>query len=334
MKNIITIVCLLFLVTQTSLAQFQINYIQSADGTRKFLKITSQEHAEAAKRINAFIAQDWGFNPAAKDPFENLEVTEESDFHYELGAANTRTFSIVIVNSYSAAGLHIDRRPYLFDSKTGAAVDMSKLFGADGQAKLKKALHKSWKAAVKAAAEDKNESRASEYKDCLTNDTDTELQSERMVVLDQAIQFWAGSCLEGTAYDFEADRGHGPHTYSWGQLLPMLTPYGFSLFIDKGVAPLQTLLRGTIDGKYPISLALLPGKGDGNLVGMLTYDRIGEPLNLAGTMNGNQIRFNELDASGNPVSDIEVTWNGTKLTGSFINLTTKKQMTFEAAPVK
>jgi hypothetical protein len=299
-----------------------------------FLKVASAAHPEIGKRINTFVQKDWGYEPNAKNPFENSGIPEEGDFQYEVGANNARVLSLTVESSYSAAGLHIDRRPYLFDSKTGATIDMNRLFGADGMAKLKKALHKSWKAAVKAAADDKNESRASEYKDCVTNDTGTELQPDRMMVLDQAIQFWAGGCLEGTGYDFEADRSRGPHTYSLGQLLPMLTPYGYSLFVDKGTAPFQTLLRGTIDGKYPISLTLLPGKDGGTVGGLLVYDRVGEPLNLDGTVNGNQLQFHELDTTGSPVSDIEVSWNGTKLTGSFINLKTRKQMAFDAAVVK
>ena len=328
------IICLLLIVSQASLAQFKVEYIHSADDTRTFLRIDSEQHPQVAQHINSIIQKDWGYNPGAKDPFENLSITEEADFQFDIGANNARVFSMIIMTSYAAAGLHIDRRQYHFDSRTGAPINMNNLFGAEGQSKLKKALHKSWKAAIKTAAEDKNESRSSEYKDCLANDKNSEVEPERMIIIDQGIQFWAGSCLEGTTYDFEADRGQGPHTYSLGQLLPMLTPYGFSLFVDKSTAPLQTLLHGTVDGKYPISVTLLPGKDPGTIGGMLVYDRIGEPLRIDGTMAGNQFKFHEMDPAGNPVSDIEVSWNGTKLTGSFINLKSKKQMPFEAAVVK
>lgn len=328
------IIYLLLLAAQASFAQFKVEYIYSADSARTFLHISSGQRPQVAQRINKVVEDAWGYHAGAKDPFEELGRTEESDFHFDVGANNDRVFSITIVSSYAAAGLHIDRTPFLFDSKTGGQIDMNKLFGPEGQAKLKKALYKSWKAALKAAAEDKKESRADEYKACLESDGSSEKEPNRLMILDQGIQFWAGSCLEGTAYDFEEDRSQGPHTYSFGQLLPMLTPYGFSLFVNRSTAPLQTLLRGLIDGKYPISLALLPGQENGTIAGMLVYDRVGEPLNLRGTMNGNQYQFHELDASGTPLSDIEVSWNGSKLTGSFINLKTKKQMMFEAGSVK
>jgi hypothetical protein len=92
------------------------------------------------------------------------------------------------------------------------------------------------------------------------------------------------------------------------------------------------LMRGTIDGKYAISLSLHPvsPEAPGTLSGTIVYDRIGEPITLGGTMNGNQLVLHELDASNNAVSNIEVSWDGTRLTGSFINLKSKKQMSFVA----
>lgn len=130
---------------------------------------------------------------------------------------------------------------------------------------MKKALHKSWVAALKAADADKNNSRRNEYSECLKADATTEITPSR---------------------------------------------------------------------KYPISLALLPGDDAGSIKGSIVYDRVGGPINIKGTVHGNQIKFNELDESGNSLSDIEVTWNGTKLVGSFTNLKSKKQMPFEAVVVK
>jgi hypothetical protein len=330
------ILLLLFVCTQVVSAQvFKIGYITSTDSAQKtFMHIESAERPAIAKKIDAAISQDWGYDAKAKDPFENLEVPEEADFHFTVGANNDRVLSVTVESSYSACGLHIDRRAYHFDSKTGEAIDLRTLFGPEGDAKLKKALHKSWKAALKAAAEDPRESRAEEYKACLTNDNTSETDPSRIMIMDLGIKIWAGSCLEGTGYDFEADRSQGPHDYTLGQLLPMLTPYGFSLFADKGAAPLQTLLRGMVDGKYPISLTLLPAHPAGSVKGVIVYDRVGEPINLYGTIDANQIKFHELDATGGHLSDIEVTWDGTKLTGSFINLKSKKQMPFLAAAAK
>jgi hypothetical protein len=67
---------------------------------------------------------------------------------------------------------------------------------------------------------------------------------------------------------------------------------------------------------------------------MIVYDRFGGVIKLNGTMNGNQFNFHELDESNNPVSDINVNWDGTKLAGTFMNLKAKKQMTFAATPVE
>lgn len=324
--------CLLaFCFTQSVAQVFSVDEIISSDSSRRFWVIRSGQHTDAARKINAVLQSDWGYDPGLGDPFENMAA--EDDFYDEVAANNDRVFSVVLEASHSGCGLHITRRSYNFDSKTGAAIDMNKLFGADGHVKIRKALYKSWRAALKSAAA--GDDRADEYKACLVEaEKISEIDVGRLMITDRGIKFWAGSCLEGTAYDFNADRSQGPHEYSFAQLLPMLTPYGYTLFADRLSGPVQNLLRGTIDGKYPISLTILPGKTADTITGMIVYDRVGQPINLSGTMNGNQFVIHELDEKNNPLSDIEVSWDGTKLTGSFVNLKSRKQMPFVASAVK
>ncbi|HMJ70410.1 MAG TPA: hypothetical protein VK508_16005 [Cyclobacteriaceae bacterium] len=305
-----------------------------------FPVIESAQRPEAAKKINAVIQKDWGYDPNAKDSFGNMEVVSSSDdFGYSVTTNNERMLSLVIQSSYSGCGLHITRHVYNFDSRTGESFDGTKLFGTEGQVKLKKALFKSWKALCEAAVADPEtpDYYLQQYKDCLAAaGKQTELDYSEMKITDQGIEFSAGSCLEGTTYDYQADVTQGPHVYSPGQMLPMLTPYGYSLFFDPSSGPVQALMRGTIDGKYAISLTLLPAKEGSTpdaIGGMIVYDRIGQPINLSGTMNGNKVVFHELDESKNALSNIEATWDGTKLTGMFTNLKSKKQMPFVASVV-
>jgi hypothetical protein len=238
---------------------------------------------------------------------------------------------LVVTGSHSGCGFHVTRSVYNYDSKTGESIDINKIFGSDGEVKLLKLLLKQWKEKLKAA-------QASEdrYKECIEDpNTITAFSIEninRYLIGDHSISFWAGQCLDGS--EAEYDHTVGPHVLSLGQLLPMLTPYGFSLFVDKWHAPMQTLLRGTIDGKYPISLTLKDGGSADTIGGMIVYDRVGEPINLGGTVNGTQFTLHELDASNNPLSDINVSWDGSKLTGTFTNLKSKKQMSFVASLVK
>jgi hypothetical protein len=330
MKSIIT--CLLLLCAYISGAQVTIKDL--SNDTVSFPMIQTPQKPEAAKKMNAALKADWGFDAYAKNPWIEYRPVEEASFGYKVGINNGRALSMEIESQYSACGLHITRYDYNFDSRTGAPVDLNKIFGADGQVKLNKALAKTWKATLKAASMDPNESRADEYKTCLVdNEKITAASIERILLVNEGIKFWINGCLEGTAYDFEVDRGHGPHVYSLGQLLPMLTPYGFSLFVDKQTGPTQNLLRGTVDGKYPISLTLLPGKDANSITGMIVYDRVGTPIQVEGTMNGNQITFHEFEKPDEYLSNIEVSWDGAKLTGSFTNVKTKKQMSFEAAGV-
>jgi hypothetical protein len=330
------ILSVLLVAANVSFAQFfKITRINNTDSTKVFFEIEPTQRAAAVKRMNGIIAKDWGYNPNASDRFENLVVDEATDFSYVVSANNERVLSMTVESSYSACGLHITRFVYNFDARTGEPLGPDKIFGADGQLKLRKALHKSWKSALKSAAADKDDYHVDEYKACLAEaEKTTEKGVARMLLTDTGIKFWVETCVEGTTYDFEADKSQGPFEYSFGKLLPMLTSYGYALFANKSAAPVQTLMRGTIDGKYPISLTLLDTGSAGTIGGMIVYDRVGEPINLGGTMNGNQIVFHELDDSRNALSDIEVTWDGTKLGGSFTNLKSKKQMPFVATVVK
>lgn len=302
-----------------------------------FPLITDATLPLVAKKINIAIKKDWGFDAYAKNPWENFFVQDGASFHYEVGTNSSRVFSVEMQSSYAACGLHITRYDYSFDAKTGDAIDLNKLFGADGQVKLKKALAKTWLAALKDASNDPNESRKDEYKQCLVdNEKKADMNIERMLVLDEGIKFWIEGCLEGTTYDFEADRAHGPHFYSYEQLLPMLTAYGFDALHKKENprGPVEGLLRGTIDGKYPISLTLLPTNYDDAIKGVIVYDRVGVPIQLTGVVKDNQYTFHEYEKEDEYLSTIEVSWDGTKLTGSFTNLKTKKQMPFVASLVK
>ena len=96
-------------------------------------------------------------------------------------------------------------------------------------------------------------------------------------------------------------------------------------------------MRGMIDGKYPVSMTLLPPNGEnaeGTIAGMIVYDRVGVPININGTINGNQLMIHEVDDSNSALSNIEVSWDGSKLSGMFTNLKTKKQMSFVVSAVK
>lgn len=329
------LICLLILSTRVCVGQvFTIREVR--DTIHLFPVIESTQRAEVAKKINKVLGDSWGFNASAKNPFGNFNVVEEADFNYEITVNNERVFGIVIQSSYASCGLHVTREIYNFDAHTGGIIDANKLFGAEGQSKLKKSLHKVWKEKLKAAAADKDNPRAEEYKACLAAADDTsELEPSEMIVGDNNIRFKAGGCLEGTEYDFQADVTTGPHWYSLGQLLPMLTTYGYSVFVSPsaGTSPVKKLMRGTVDNKYPISLTILPGTDANTLSGMIVYDRVGTPIPLEGTMSGNQFTLHECEKPNTPLSDIEVSWDGTKLTGSFTNLKSKKQMPFTASVV-
>jgi hypothetical protein len=320
----------MLLSVQISFAQvFTIEKIVKNDSAYQFPKIQSMQRPGIAKKINSIILTNFGVDPTVKNPYDS--ISNEDEYYYELGGVNERVLGLIVTGSHTGAGYHVTRNLYNLDARTGAPIDLNQLFGSDGQAKLRKATCKRWKESIKASINDA--SQGEEYKNCLAQaQTMTELNIDRMLVMDQGIKLWGGSCLDGSNYEY--NKATGPYEFSFGQLLPMLTPYGYSLFVEKpSTGAVQTLLRGTIDNKYPISLTLLPGSA-GKIGGMIVYDRVGGVINLNGTMNGNQFAFHELDESNNPISDINVKWDGSKLTGTFMNLKAKKQMPFVATPVE
>lgn len=312
---------------------FSIKNVYNSDSTYVFPVFQSVARPDIAKKINTVIQTDivGKVNSNAVNPFASVDW--EDEFNYDMGANNERVIALVITGAHSGAGYHVTHHNYNYDSRTGKPIDLNQLLGSEGQARLRKAYYKIWKESIKENLKDPY--FADDYKTCLAEAENTmEVTINRMLITEGGIRVWGGACLDGSSE--QSDRTAEPHEFSFGQLLPMLTNYGYSCYVNKvATGPLQILLRGLIDGKYPISFTLLPGQASGSVGGLIVYDKVGTPLNLKGIMNGNQIVFHELDAaSGQPISDIETTWDGTKLSGTFTNLKTKKQLPFLASPVK
>ncbi|HZY77896.1 MAG TPA: hypothetical protein VFE50_00140 [Cyclobacteriaceae bacterium] len=326
MKSLL--VCFLLFAGHISIAQvFTIKTIDRGEGY-KFPLIESKQRPAVAKKMNDVIQTDLGTNPGYTNPFDSVNF--EDEYSFEVGVVNESIISLTVTGAHSGCGYHVTTNRYLFNSRTGENIDIGKIYAADGEAKLKKALHKMWVESIKPLVSDGTFGET--YKECLAAaQKNPDIYIAQTFIKNYGISYRAGYCLDGS--NSNVDQASGPYDLSFGQLLHILSPTGFALFIDQPSGPLRNLLRGTIDGKYPISLVLLPGKTSDMVGGLIVYDRIGTPINLAGKVQGNQIVFNELDEANNPLSNIEVTWDGKKLTGSFTNLKTRKQMPFLASAV-
>ena len=320
---------LMLMVHSVLYAQFTIQNVYNEDRTYVFPVFQSVSRPDIAEKINNTIQVKFVEhpNPNAKNPFGTVD--NEDEYRYEIGANNSRVLSLSITGAHSGMGYHVSNYDFNFDSHTGNPIDFNKVMGVEGQTRLRKALYKVWKESIKPNLNDSN--FADEYKECLANaEQITELDIRRMLITDNTIRVWGGSCLDGT--ELREDQTAVPRDFSFGQLLPMLTNYGFSLFVRQPASgPFQILLRGTVDNKYPISLVLFPDQGDA-IKGQIVYDRFGTPINVKGTMTRNNLLFNELDEQGLPISEIKAIWVGSMLSGIFTNLKTKKQMTFLASP--
>jgi hypothetical protein len=299
------------------------------EGEWKFPVIKSQERSAVANKINFAIQSGSGGDPGTEDPF--MMVPEEDQYGYKVAALNDRVVSVMVWGAHSGAGYHLTETYYNFDSKTGAQIQLNKMFGNERQAGLRKALCELWKMSLETNSH--GTSQPEEYQRCLNESKNrTQCDILNWQITDHGIQLWTDLCLDGSNYANDAAKG--PHELSFEQFAPFLTPYGYSLFITKpSKGPFSLLMHGTI-ATYPINLILLPDADKpGSVNGRIVYERVGEPLNLIGTVNGNKFSLHEVDASNKPFSDIEVTWDGTKLTGTFLNLKTQKQLPFMASGI-
>lgn len=329
------IFALLVLICTTNVrAQFTIVDIKdnAEEAAFVFPVLASQKQPAIAKKINQSLQTNelgMAVAPTTKDPLEKLK--NEDEYYYRVVCNNERVFSLEITTGHNGAGSHYQFRNYSFDARTGNAIHLNNLFAATAQVKVRQAVYKVWKESIKPNLGDAT--FADEYKECLAGAAGTtELEISRMVVTDNAVDFWAGSCLDGTAW--RADRTLGPHHIPYEQLLSMLTPYGLSVFV--GPAPSanalhQRLIKGKVDGKYDVSLTFAAPDGSETFKGVLVYDKYNAPIQLSGTLTGDKVVFHELDASGTPVSEFDCMWDGKGLKGTFKALKSGKVMPFAAA---
>jgi hypothetical protein len=332
-KSVFTL--LAFFCCATAMAQFTIDDINkpsNIDDTLVFPVLRSELHPEAAKKINKTLQlAELGLEvgPGTKDPLASIY---EDTYYYTVLTNNAYMFSLEITTGHVGAGSHFRSIDYLFDAHTGDKIDPNGLFTASGKTKVKQMMYKRWKEAIKANVSDQYNGQT--YKDCLVEaEKITEVEILRMGVKENGIVAFGGGCLDGSIPN---DPAFGPFTISFEELLTALTPYGVSLFIGSPESPAslpRALMKGKIDSKYNITLTFIQSDASGSVKGVIVYDRINSPIPISGTMTDNKIVFHEMDPANAPVSDIECTWDGKDLVGSFKNRKANKLMTFAATKI-
>ncbi len=316
-------------------AQFTIKEIRESDDefTCTFPVLQSASQPEIARKINKILQMkelSLQITPTTKDPLSNLR--SEATYTYNLASNNGRVFSLEIMTGHNGAGSHFQFRNYSFDARTGNPVNENTVFYPAAQVNVRQAFYKLWKESIKAHLKDDN--FGEEYKRCLAEaETMTELPFDRMTITDSGFNFWGRGCLDGASWT--ADATIGPYTLSYDQLLADLTPDGLSLFIGaapSAVAMQQSLIKGKIDNKYPITLTFTSSSDRGELKGIIVYDKFNTPITLTGTVTGNKVVFHEMNKDV-AVSDIECIWDGKNLNGTFKNVKSGKVMSFEAVKI-
>jgi len=330
-KTVFSLLALLGCIN--AVAQFKIISLRDSSdmGSYIFPLLQSGQQPDVAKKINESLQMSelgLTINHSTKDPLAKLK--NEDDYSYTIICNNAKVFSLEISTGHNGAGSHYQFRNYSFDAKTGNAIDLNTLFSASGQPKVKQSLYKAWKESIKANLNDNTFSE--DYKNCLAEaERISDLEINRMAVAEKRVDFWGGSCLDGSTWMM--DKTLGPHRIPFEQLLSMLTPYGLSLFIgspSSSSSLQQALIKGKIDGKYDITLTFTQYDPSGLIKGIIVYDKFNSPIPTSGTLTGNKVLFHEMDEHNTSVSDLDCTWDGKNLTGTFKNLKSGKVMTLTA----
>ncbi|PWF55518.1 hypothetical protein [Massilia glaciei] len=119
---------------------------------------------------------------------------------------------------------------------------------------------------------------------------------------------------------------------TYENLRPHLTPYGKALLLGEGDARQDSLfgqlLRGKLGGT--IGVTVLLAKDEGNAVGgTLFYDKVGQPITLTGTLDGDALVLAEAAPDGEAAPLWRLRMEANRLHGKWVG---KRELRAELAP--
>jgi hypothetical protein len=337
MKILITL-WLFISATSSSFAQFTVvNLFQwmDADTTSEqsisFPLLSSDKHPDIAKKLNAELQQRELGAPYKQgvNPFEGGSV---GDYTCSVVANSERIASFDITYGYCGCGCHYTFKNHSFDARTGDDITEAKLFTQIGISRLRQYMLEDFRKKIKQFAIDAPEYFKEEYLACPDLYKDKkEMPIDRWVVRERGVSFWGGGCLDGSSWQQDAARMEW--NLPFDQIWPALTPYGLNLFTGESSGPasvINTVLHGSVDGKYPISVVLLKANHE-SFYGYIAYNKYGQSIKLDVKFDEGRVIMHELDNDGKALSDIETVWDGTTLRGTFKSLRNGKVMPFVAS---
>jgi len=301
---------------------------RQADKTadQKFPFVQSED-ARVATRINQWLFLESFEIPAPVRAADGLRAVSGQQWQNmpELGYTvlrnDARLLSLRIEGEGCGAYCEPFTYAHAFDAATGRHLEVQDLFtpqglqaligkiDANNAATLRKeiaSLQKAKKAPRSRDGRSADDYGASIdlYEDCLSR-RDVEYRkiegAGRMEIETGAVLFAQGRCSNHAMRALD-DIGGFSTRFPASQLKPWLTGYGRMLLLGEGNAPAPTspfgqVLRGTIDGRLPITLRLPQTRGgDGQVNAVYFYDRYRTPISVSGQYRNGVLELEESES--------------------------------------
>lgn len=333
--------------------------------TNQYPEIFYAANPKIAEKINTFLQlEDLEHLPNVfqKHPFEKVCYDEQANrgsISFESWKQFKTTKNILSFSvSGDATGAYSENFEayHNFDLSTGDPVILKTLFTKTGTAQLEKLLNKKveqritsylkanqppekTEGTVKQEDDDIGE-QISMYNDCLNDVKSNTLEWYKFYFSQDSITFVRGRCSNHALRALD-DLDNYFITFSFRELSSYLSLSGKQLLNDsKNLVPLSSpegkMFRGKINDKYPVSLIISKIYEDGSLRLKYWYDKVKTPIEWRGKFENNHFSLVEDDYHSEelkawvPRANIEADWrNGNKITGTWINYTTKEVLKVE-----
>jgi len=258
--------------------------------------------AKAAERINQalFIANLSQMAPRPGDGAPPLD-----GMSYSVLRNDARVLSLRIDNDQCGNYCGHSSATPAFDAATGRHLSAGDLFTAEG---LKAIARRTLEARVAAnradlaalrrqpATDADAQDRIGLYEECRPGPAIV----GRMQVEAKAVAFVQPRCSNRPQRPLDDLSDHEAR-FPMAELAPWLSGYGRALLLGEGAAPepfspYGQVLRGSIDGRLPITLSLGEPKAGGTVDGVYFYDRYRRPIALAGRVRDGAIELEERES--------------------------------------
>ena len=340
--------------TTSAISDVKINDLKPVSEDYKFPEVHISGHAAIEEKINTVLQLDLLEHlPGVfkKDPFETVMPQQDnysgttSIYGWKQLRTNPNVLSLSVDGEATGAYSEGFTTYYNFDLRNGDRITLKDLFTEEGLKSITKELNQHVKkeledfiasaknnaASQKQSDEDREntEEQIAMYEDCLSGALDYEAGYYSFYFSNDSLVFERGRCSNHAMQALDdLDRFDIPMAVT--ALEDYMTPYGKGLIAGNdgpgSSSPEWKLYKGSINGQYPIRAIIKEVNDDGSLSMSYWYEKKRIPIEWSGTFKGQHFSLKEAGGDAETAT-VEADWKEGKITGTWTNIKTKKQMT-------